>query len=347
MTSNTSISDRAQYLLKTLIECYVLDGKPIGSRHLAKDRLLNLSPATIRNVMADLEEMGLIASPHTSAGRIPTVKGYRLFVDSLLTVKPLRSKEARKIEEELVKNPSDTHGLIETASDLLSGITQMAGVVMIPRLDHNTFQQVDFLQLSGNQVLAVIVINNCEVQNRVIQTNRHYSPAELQQAANYLTSAFAGQDIEGVRSRLLNEMQATRDSMNKMMQTVIDMAEQVFDGQTSEQDYVMAGETNLMNFAELSNVGRLRDLFEIFNQKRDILHLLDMCLKGQGVQIFIGDESGHKALDDISVVTSPYEVDGQTVGVLGVIGPTRMAYEKVIPIVDMTARMLSSVLNQR
>ena len=341
------INERAQRLLKKLVEAYIRDGQPVGSRVLARDSGLELSPATVRNIMIDLEDLGMVMSPHTSAGRVPTAKGYRLFVDALLKVQPLHEKEVIHI-----KNQLDTSGgrgdLLDSASALLSDITRMAGVVMVPRRDITVLRQIEFLPLSDdNRVLVIVVVNEREVQNRIITTARHYSPAELQQAANYLTAMFAGKDLCAIRNAVLSEMTATRDEINSAMQSAITMAGQVFSDAPTETSYVLAGQTNLMDFTELSNLGKLRQLFDVFNKKSDILHLLDQCLRAESVQAFIGAESGHKALEECSVVTAPYMIEGRLVGVLGVIGPTRMAYDRIIPLVDVTAKLLSAALSQR
>jgi len=339
-----ALSERAQYLFKCLIERYIADGQPVGSRTLARDAKLELSPATIRNVMADLEDCGLISSPHTSAGRIPTVKGYRRFVDCMITYKDPAPSDLVRLSDE-VSNETDVRILMQKTSSLLSDVTKLAGLVMMPRTEHQSLRQVEFLSLSDNRVLVILVVNDREVQNRVIQTERRYSPSELTQAANYLNSAFSGKNINTVKKDLLHEMSATRKEMNSMMQAVVEMTQKVFIENEAVNDYILAGQTNLMDVNELSDIEKLRSLFEAFNQKRDILHLLDQALNATGVQIFIGEESGYEALDQCSVVTSPYGGDGETVGVLAVIGPTRMEYERVIPIVDITAKMLSSALN--
>lgn len=343
--SNADISERAQQMLRALIERFVVDGQPVGSRTLARDAGLKLSPATIRNVMSDLEELGFVASPHTSAGRVPTVQGYRFFVDTLLSVKPLDQQAIDQLRAELdvEQAPKD---LVESASGMLSAITQLAGIVTLPRRDHPLFKRVEFLPLSENRVLAILVSGKDEVQNRILKTERTCSAAELQQASNYLNQLFSGKDLDAVRATLLHEMQQTRSDMNEMMMTAISMADQVLE-KNADEDFVMAGQTNLMGFHELCDVEKLRLLFDAFNEKRDILHLLDQCVHGEGIQIFIGDESGYKMLDECSMVTAPYTVDGQVLGVLGVIGPTRMAYERVIPIVDATARLLGAALNTK
>ena len=343
-----SLSERAQLLLKALIENYIREGHPVGSRTLSRDSGLSLSSATIRNVMADLEDLGFVASPHTSAGRIPTDKGYRFFVDTLLKLKPLQHEEIEDIERRLVSDASDGRSLVQTVSQMLSSVTHMAGLVTLPNPHYISLMQIEFVGLSENRALAIMVMNNREVQNRVVQLERYYSAEELRRAANYLNEAFAGRSLPDVRAMLLKQLQETRQHMNQLMQDAIQVAQKVFDTQLEEQvEYVIAGETNLMGFAELSNVDRLRRLFEAFNEKHDILRLLDSCLRAEGIQIFIGHESGYRILDDISVVTAPYLIDNQVVGVLGIIGPTRMAYERVIPIVDVTAKLLGSALNAR
>jgi len=340
-----ALSERAQHFLRALIRRYIREGQPVGSRTLAKDTGLDLSPATVRNVMADLEEMGLVSSPHTSAGRVPTIRGYRLFVDCLLTLEPLDQVEIEHIRGELEQGeaPSD---LLESASQLLSGITNMAGVVMVPRRDRVAFRHIEFLPLSNNRVLTILVTNEQEVHNRIIHTRRVFSRSELEQAANYLNQGFKGEDIRTLRDRLVREMSDARERMNDIMVDAVEMAGKAMEV-TEGDDCVIAGQTNLMEFRELADMEHLRQLFDAFSEKREILHLLDECLEAEGVEIFIGEESGYRLLDDCSVVTAPYEVDDQVVGVLGVIGPTRMAYEKVIPVVDVTAKLLGAALKQR
>jgi heat-inducible transcriptional repressor len=295
--------------------------------------------------MADLEEMGFVCSPHTSAGRIPTVRGYRLFVDSLLQVKPLNHDEEQHLRRQFIPKYDDQR-LLEQTSNLLSDVTHLASMVMLPRRDCKALRHVEFLSLSKKRVLVVLVFNEQDVENRIIHTSRTYSAAELQSAANYLNEAFAGKDIKTVRDDLLRDLRETRENMDKMMQTVIEMADKAFESEENvPYDFVMAGQTNLMDVADLCNVEKLRDLFVAFNEKRDILHLLDQAIKAQSLRIFIGEESGYEVLCDCSVITSPYIVKGAVIGVLGVIGPTRMPYERVIPIVDLTAKLLGSALN--
>jgi heat-inducible transcriptional repressor len=346
--ADEGLNERAQLLLKALIENYIREGQPVGSRTLSRDSGLSLSSATIRNVMADLEDLGLVASPHTSAGRVPTDKGYRLFVDTLLKLKPLQHEEIEDIERRLGSEAASGRSLVQSVSQMLSNVTHMAGLVTLPNPHYISLSQIEFITLSENRALAIMVMSNREVENRVVQLDRYYSVEELRRAANYLNEAFAGRSLPDVRALLLRQLQETRAHMDQLMKDAIHMAQKVFDTHSEERvEYVIAGETNLMGFAELSNVDRLRRLFEAFNEKHDILRLLDSCLRAEGIQIFIGQESGYRILDDISVVTAPYMLDNKVVGVLGIIGPTRMAYERVIPIVDITAKLLGSALNAR
>lgn len=340
-----ALNERTQHLLRVLVERYIREGQPVGSRTLARDAGLDLSPATVRNVMADLEELGYLRSPHTSAGRVPTARGYRFFIDELLRLKPLGTQEIEILRRRIDQSARNTAELARSVSDTLSGITQLTGIVMLPRRSVVTLRQVEFLPLSENRVLVILVLNTQEVQNRIIQTRRPYSAVELQQAAHYLNAQFSGQDIQQVRKALLRELREARDSLDRLMQTVVDMAEQTFETEQNGEDYVVAGQTHLMQYTDLSDLDKLRQLFDAFNHKRDLLHLFDQCLHAEGVQIFIGEESGFEVLEDCSVVTAPYTVEGQVLGVLGVIGPTRMAYDRVIPIVDVTARLLAAALN--
>lgn len=347
MDINQNLNDRSLQLFKTLVERYIQDGQPVGSRLLSKDSDLNLSAATIRNVMADLEDMGLIQSPHTSAGRIPTVNGYRLFVDSLLTVKPLRQEELLPLQNGL-QTSNDASEVIEVASKLLSQTTRMAGVVTLPRREVVCLRHVEFLPLSNARVLAIFVTGEQEVHNKIIHTARQFTPAQLQQAANYINSIYSGRSLAELRESVLHELQADQQKMNQEMLDAVTMAQMVFENDhKKEEGYVLSGETNLMGFAELADMDRLKQLFEAFSQKRGVIHLLDQCLHADGVQIFIGEESGYEAFDRCSLVTSPYSVNNEVVGVLGVIGPTRMAYEKVIPFVDVTAKLLGAALNPK
>ncbi len=342
MNQSLELTDRAQHLLKVLIERYIDEGQPVGSRALAREAGLNLSPATVRNVMADLEEMGLVTSPHTSAGRVPTVKGYRLFIDSLLTVKPIDQALTRRLWEDL-EDLEDPQELLETASQLLARITRMAGVVTLPQRRQIAFQHIEFLPLSGGRVLVILVTDDQEVHNRIIRPATSLTPAQLQQAANYLNAHLSGRRLTEIRAVLVKEVRAA----GRELQSLLEMAQRLFDSEALEEDCLVAGQTNLMSFAELSDGSRLRELFEIFEEKRNLIHLLDQCIEADGVQIFIGEESGYQPLEQCSLVTRTYTVGDRVLGVLGVIGPTRMHYERVIPLVDVTARLLSTALNQK
>ena len=345
MNCQPDLNDRAKHLLKVLIEGYIANGQPIGSTLLAKRSGLDLSPATIRNVMASLEDAGYIHAPHTSAGRVPTTQGYRSFVDSLVNVKPLDELDFQLLEVQLDKTSSTD--LIHSASKMLSGLTQLTGIVMVPLLENRAIRQVEFVRLSAKQILVVLVMSNNDIENRMIQLDQEISSSDLQQSSNYLNEILVGKDLQQARTILLTEMEQVRKDMNSMMLSAINLGEQAVSGLADQkpEDYIVAGRTNLMDYDDLSDdVTKLRQLFNAFNQKRDILGLLDRCMDADGVQIFIGSESGHDVFGDCSVVTAPYQVDESHIGVLGVIGPKRMHYDRVIPIVDITARLLSSAL---
>lgn len=344
-TAKTPISERAQQLLKAVIERYIRDGQPVGSKTLAEEGAMGLSPATIRNVLAELEELGYLSSPHTSAGRVPTVQGYRLFVNSLITVQPLDNNTVQHFKKQLNLAADTTH-LVTSTSNLLADLTHLAGLVMLPKREHLPLRHVEFLPLSDNRILVILVLNEHEVQNRIITTDRIYNISELQQAANYLNATFAGHDLLAIRKKILEAMREDRNAMNRLMQAVIEVADKAFEKPQNDTDYILAGQSHLLGLADVTGLNQVQQLFEVFSQKRDILHLLDQCLNTQGVQIFIGEESGYSVLDSCSLVTAPYRVEGEAVGVLGVIGPTRMAYDRVIPIVDITAKLLSAALNQ-
>jgi heat-inducible transcriptional repressor len=334
------LDNRAQTLLKALVERYIADGQPLGSRALARISGLDLSPATIRNIMADLEELGLVASPHTSAGRIPTPRGYRLFVDSLLTV---QSIDESTVESRLHSGISSQR-TIASAAQVLSQLSQFAGVVLAPRRE-GTFQQIEFLRLSEKRILLVIVAPNGDVQNRLLLTNCDYTPSELVQAANYINQHYGGLPFDEVRIKLNEELRRLRDDITQLMQAAVEAGSDAM--QEEEDEVVISGERNLLSVSDLaSNMGSLRKMFDLFEQKTSLAALLDTSSKASGVQIFIGGESKLVPLEDMSVVTAPYEANGKIVGTLGVIGPTRMAYERVIPIVDITARLLSNALSQ-
>ncbi len=340
------ISDRAQVLLKALIERHIRDGQPVGSKTLLEEARLPVSAATVRNVMSDLEERGYLISPHTSAGRLPTSAGYRLFVDSLLQMRPVDQQSVAALRAELDPDKSPTE-LVQTASGILSSITAQAGVVTIPKQQANQLRQVEFLPLSGDRVLVILVTNEREVQNRIIHTARPYSEEELRQAASLLNQRFAGHPLDDAKSQIIREMEADRASIDRYMQATLELASKAFEEDEAEQDYVVAGETQLIESTSPEELERLQELFHAFQRKKDLLHLLERCTRAQGIQIFIGEEAGYEVLGGYSVVTAPYtSEEGQPIGVLGVIGPQRMAYHKVIPIVDITARMLSAALSK-
>ena len=337
--------ERARHLLRVLVNRYIREGHPVGSRTLSRESGLEVSPATIRNIMADLEDMGFISAPHTSAGRVPTIKGYRFFVDTLVKLRPPRDTEVQLFEDAL--RDSDPQALVLSASNLLSAMTRLAGVVTIPRPAQTALRQIEFLPLSNQRILAILVLNDRDVQNKILHVHRDFGEDELRRAGNYLTGQFGGSELDVVRNRLIRQLRETRESMNSVMLDAIEMAQQAFEVTESEGEFVVAGETNLMGLEGMGGMSKLKRLFEAFARQHDILHLLDKTLNAHGVQIFIGKESGYRLLDEYSVVAAPYEAEDHTMGVLGVIGPTRMAYERVIPIVDVTAKLLGSALNSR
>ncbi|MFA7239595.1 MAG: heat-inducible transcriptional repressor HrcA [Sulfuricellaceae bacterium] len=336
------LDQRAQLLLKTLVERYISDGQPVGSRTLSKQSGLDLSPATIRNVMADLEEMGFIASPHTSSGRIPTPRGYRVFVDTLLTIQPLDTLQMHRLENQL--SPSDPQKLITSASKLLSDLSTFAGIVMTPKRRSGAFRHIEFLRLSDKRILLILVTADENVQNRIIFTEKNFSASELVEAGNYFNQHYSGCTLEEVRGKMQAELKKLHHDMSTLMTAAVDAGSDALT--ETADDYVLSGEGKLLHVQDLSvNMASLRKLFDAFEQKTELLQLLDVSQRAQGVQIFIGGDSCHVPLDECSVVTAPYEVDGRIVGTVGVIGPTRMAYERVIPIVDITAKLLSSALS--
>lgn len=343
--SNVDIPNRSLVLLKTLVERFISEGTPVGSAKLREVSGLSLSPATIRNVMSDLEERGYLHSPHTSAGRIPTSRGYRLFVDSLLKIRPLDEEAVSSIRSEL--NPDKTAAeLVQSASAALATITSQAGVVTVPRRETNQLRQIEFLPLSDSRVLVILVINEKEVQNRIIHTQRTYTEDELRTAAEMVNHRYSGSLLSEVKSRIVSEMEETKNYIDDYLSSALELASQALNEEkATDDDYIVAGEAQLMGNASIEEMANLRELFDSFGKKRDLLHLLERCSQAEGVQIFIGEEAGYDVFGDYSVVTAPYSDGVHTVGVLGVIGPTRMAYERVIPIVDVTARMLSTALS--
>ena len=337
------LSGRAEILLKTLIERYIAEGQPVGSRTLAKQAGLDLSPATVRNVMADLEELGLVRSPHTSAGRVPTQLGYRLFVDSLLTVRSQEDGEWQHLAHDLSADHQPER-LLESASLLLSQVTHMTGMVRVPRREQSSFRHLEFLSLSPKRLLAILVTQDGRVHNRIVQPDRDYSPAELTQAGNYFNETYAGMQLNDVKVGLRDSLKRDGEDMQRVVRAAMAMANEVVGGDEPDE-VVVSGESNLFSMPDL-DTSRLRQLLETFNTKRDLLQLLDQSMRAGGVHIFIGSESGYEALETCSVVAAPYQVNGRIVGTLGVIGPTRMPYRQVISIVDMTARLLSGALSQ-
>ena len=336
------LNKRAKILLKTLIELYIKEGHPIGSRSLSKFPGLNLSPATIRNVMVNLEEMGFVSSPHTSSGRIPTPLGYRLFVDTLLVVKPLDSIEIHHLEDQLP--PNTPSRLINSASQLLSELTHFAGIAVTSKHNNTVFRYIKFMTLFEKRVLLIIVTPEGDVQNRIIFTDKIYSQAELIEAANFINQNYAGCALNEIRSRLRNELKKLHRDMSSLMTAAIEASSEAIND--SSETMVVTGERRLLDVQDLSNnMVSLKELFSLFEQKTALLRLLEFSRKAQGVQVFIGGESDMATPNEVSVITAPYEADGKTIGTVGVIGPIRMAYERVIPIVDVTAKLLSNALS--
>ncbi len=335
------LDDRARLLLKTLIERYIADGQPVGSRARARISGLEVSPATIRNVMADLEDMGFITSPHTSAGRVPTPRGYRLFVDALLTVQPVEQQQAELIRGQL--QSGDPQRAMQTAAHLLGNLSHFAGVVLTPRRA-SSFRQIEFVRLSERRVLLIIVTPEGDVQNRILVSEQPYSAAQLAEAANIFNQHFAGLSFDQARARLHGDLAALQAEIAALMEAAMAAGQQAAE---DEEAVVVSGERNLLEVTDLAaNLNRLRAAFDLFEHKTRLMQLLEISGRAQGVQIYIGGESSSVPLDEMSMVVAPYEVDGKVVGTLGVIGPTRMAYERVIPIVDITARLLSSALSR-
>jgi len=339
------LDDRARSLLKTLVERYIADGTPVGSRTLSRASGLDLSPATIRNVMADLEDLGLIASPHTSSGRVPTPRGYRLFVDTMLTARPLDLEHAPPEVAAATRqlHPDQPQRVIAQAASLLSNLSHFVGVVMAPR-KASVFHHIEFLRLGERRVLLILVAPDGDVQNRVIFTARDHTQAELQEASNFLNAHYAGLTLEEVRGRLKNEVDALRVEIAQLMQAAVQAGTEAM--AESSDNVVVSGERNLLDVQDLGHdMSSLRRLFGVFEQKTELMRLLDVSSRAEGVRIYIGGESQVVPFEELSVVTAPYEVDGRIVGTLGVIGPTRMPYDRMIQIVDITARLVGNALS--
>jgi len=338
------INERAAILLKQLVASYIHDGLPVGSKQLAQNAGLNISSATIRNVMSGLEDKGLVVAPHTSAGRIPTEQGLRMFVDSLLEVQPMEDKLIDQLQEKLDPD-KDMNDLVTEASQLVSELTQMAGIISIPQQTSAKLRHIEFLPLPDKRVLAIMVTNEKDVQNKVIHLDKEYSADDLQHAANFLNQQFTGQDVHEIRESLLNDLNRTRKDVDKVMKTAVEMAGYALSDDIGDKpEFIVQGEKNLVRYNDNTDREQLQHLFEIFDRKREMLGLFDRCVKNEGVKIFIGHEAGFEGFGDCSVITAPYSVDGNPIGVLGVIGPARMNYDQVIPVVDVTARLLSNAL---
>lgn len=337
------LDPRARRLLHALIAQHIREGAPVPSRTLAQQAGLDVSPATVRNIMANLEEVGLLAAPHTSSGRIPTAQGYRLFVDSLLESVPLRQTEIERLRDQIAPG-SGTQALLAQASEMLSSMSQFVGVVTVPQRLQSAFKHIDFVALDDNRVLVILVFPDNDVQNRIVQLPRPVSHAALEQTANYLNRHFTGQGFNQIRARLKSELQQVKSEMDVLLNAALDISDQLLAADSRLEDMVLSGQTQLMGARGAPDMDRLKGLFEAFTRKREILGLLESCATAQGVRVFIGEESGLAPLTGFTVISAPYAVDGQVLGVLGVIGPTRMPYERVIPIVKTTADLLGDAL---
>ena len=343
--STEGLTPRAASLLRTLVGMHIREGQPVGSKALHVESGMSVSTATIRNVMSDLEERGLLSSPHTSAGRIPTAQGYRLFVDSLLQTSPIDASALQALKHEL--NPNRTSSdLIASASNLLTQVTAQAGIVTVPRPTASQLRQIEFLPLSDSRVLVILVVNEREVQNRVIELSRPLSEEQLKVAADLINQRYAGNNLSEVRRMLVSEMADARARIDEQLEAALQIAKDAMEPEDAQEEYVVAGESRLIQQAGANDMDKLRELFDAFERKRDLVELLDRCSRADGIQIFIGEEAGYEVLGDYSVITAPYAQGTQPVGVLGVIGPTRMAYDRVIPLVDITARLLTAALSR-
>ena len=341
-----SLNSRQELLLKALVESFISDGQPVGSTKLSQTQNIAISSATIRGVFGDLEDLGYIYSPHKSAGRVPTELGYRMFVDKMVKVQPVDINLIKKLKINLTKD-HERKSIIKKTNEVLSSITELTGIISLPTQKNAELKQIDFLKLSDDKILAILINKNNDVENKIINLDRVYSPSELQEAANYLNAIISGQSVLHIRKILLNELEEMRKDMNSIMSSAITFGKKLFldtDDSNNESDLLVSGQTRLMNCKELSDIDTLKTLFEAFSEKNNILHLLDKSISSDGVKIFIGAESGYNVLDDCSIVSAPYRFDNDVVGVLGVIGPKRMAYDRVIPIVDITAKLLSEAL---
>ena len=340
-----ALSQRASSLLKTLVEMHIREGQPVASKNLQGESGLSVSSATVRNIMAELEDLGYLSSPHTSSGRIPTAQGYRFFVDSLLQVGPVGQGAMSALNAGLDPNRSASE-LVQSASNLLAQITYQTGIVTVPKPASSQLRQIEFLPLSGDRVLVIMVINEREVQNRIIQVQRAMTEAQLKTAADLINQRYAGRDLSQVKHQIVREMAEARSRIDAYLEAALELASAAIDNPDTADGVVVAGEVSLLNQASPEDMQKLRELFDAFERKRDLLELMERCSRADGIQIFIGEEAGFDVFGDFSVITAPYAQGAQSLGVLGVIGPTRMAYERVIPIVDVTARMLSAALSR-
>ncbi|HET7563127.1 MAG TPA: heat-inducible transcriptional repressor HrcA [Rhodanobacteraceae bacterium] len=344
-TSDHSLDARARQVLRALIAQYLQEGQPVGSRTLSRSAGLAVSPATVRNIMADLEELGLIASPHTSAGRVPTASGLRLFVDSLLELKPLPRGAVMQIQRELPRASTTPRELLGNASSLLSAMTHFVGLVTVPGAADAPLKQMEFVTIGPQRVLAILVFADGQVQNRVLNLSQRFDARALEHAANYLNDHYAGLRLDEIRTRVLADLRAAGSELNRLLDTAVEVAAETF-APEPEPDMFVSGQTNLMSGEDGTQIERLRDLFEAFQRKRELLALLEGCARSPGVRLFIGEESGFEPLKGYSLVSAPYGADGHVLGALGVIGPTRMAYHSVIPVVQATAALLTDALNR-
>ena len=340
-----ALSPRASSLLKTLIEMHIREGQPIASKNLQGESGLPVSSATVRNIMSKLEDLGYLASPHTSAGRVPTPRGYRFFVDSLLQVGPVEEDAVSVLNAGLDPNRSSSE-LVQSASNLLAQITYQTGIVTVQKPAASQLRQIEFLPLSGDRVLVILVINEREVQNRIVQMPRPMTEEQLKSAADLINLRYSGNDLAHVKQRIVREMAEARTKIDRYLEAALELAQAAIDSEEDAENVVVTGESSLLNQASPEDIQKLRELFDAFERKRDLLDLMERCSKADGIQIFIGEEAGFDVFGDFSVITAPYAQGAQSLGVLGVIGPTRMAYERVIPIVDVTARMLSAALSR-
>ena len=340
-----ALSQRASSLLKTLVEMHIREGQPVASKNLQGESGLSVSSATVRNIMAELEDLGYLSSPHTSSGRIPTAQGYRFFVDSLLQVGPVGQGAMSALNAGLDPNRSASE-LVQSASNLLAQITYQTGIVTVPKPASSQLRQIEFLPLSGDRVLVIMVINEREVQNRIIQVQRAMTEAQLKTAADLINQRYAGRDLSQVKHQIVREMAEARSRIDAYLEAALELASAAIDNPDTADGVVVAGEVSLLNQASPEDMQKLRELFDAFERKRDLLELMERCSRADGIQIFIGEEAGFDVFGDFSVITAPYAQGAQSLGVLGVIGPTRMAYERVIPIVDVTARMLTAALSR-